>query len=118
MPPKVSVKSLIEESLGGNFENVHKTISSKQIQLETVGAIKILVAICNACYQNLSTPENLNERHLITASKCLLKFIQVPSDQNYESYAQSAFYIVKLLMEKVSPGENWAPAETEISEKV
>ncbi|XP_044261931.1 uncharacterized protein LOC123009588 [Tribolium madens] len=102
MPPK-SVQFLIDECLKGKFDSVFDIITTEKFKIETSSAIKIITAICHSCEKNVSTPEKLNELALERLLKLLLKFIELTSDANYESYIKSVYYILKLLIEK----KNW-----------
>ena len=101
MAREVSTKSLVDQCLQANFQHTFNNITANNLNLKNSSAVKIIVAVCNACYSNLSTPNNINEQDLADLVKCLLKFIHQPSNEQFESYLQSAFHILKLLQEKV-----------------
>ncbi|RZC39002.1 uncharacterized protein BDFB_009305 [Asbolus verrucosus] len=100
MESKTVLKTLLEKTVKANFEGVHRYLKDHKTELDESTAIKFIVACCNACNNNLATPQNLNEWDLVNLVKCLLNFIKTPLSDNCDCYLQSVFYIMKLLIEK------------------
>lgn len=98
MPPK-TYKSVQEECLKGRFGSIYDDIT--QISINTSSAIKLIASICYSCDANITTPQNINDADLERLLRLLLKFIQSPSDNLYETYLRSVFYILNLLVKKV-----------------
>ncbi|EEZ97548.1 uncharacterized protein LOC103314438 [Tribolium castaneum] len=99
MAPK-TVQFFVDQCLKSNFDHVCGLITTEKPKLDSSSAIKIINAICYACNQNLATPEKVNEVALERLLGLLLTSIDFTTDDNFESYLKSVFYILKLLEKK------------------